>query len=156
MEMDQDFKEFGRLLLEHDVRFLIVGGYAVAVHGAPRFTGDLATWIWIDGANAERLLAALEDFGFGSLPLSVEDLVAPDLVIQLGYPPHRIDLLTGIDGIEFDEAWERRISVRIDEDELPFISRDDLITNKLAAGRPKDLADVAALKEGHDGDPSTP
>ena len=102
------------------------------------------------------MLAALEDFGFGSLPLSVEDLVAPDLVIQLGYPPHRIDLLTGIDGIEFDEAWERRISVRIDEDELPFISRDDLITNKLAAGRPKDLADVAALKEGHDGDPSTP
>ena len=155
MEMDQDFKEFGRLLLEHDVRFLIVGGYAVAVHGAPRFTGDLATWIWIDGANAERLLAELEDFGFGSLPLSVDDLVAPDLVIQLGYPPHRIDLLTGIDGIEFDEAWERRISVRIDEDELPFISRDDLITNKLAAGRPKDLADVAALEEGHDGDPST-
>ena len=93
------------------------------------------------------MLAALEDFGFGSLPLSVDELVAPDLVIQLGYPPHRIDLLTGIDGIEFDEAWERRISVRIDEDELPFISRDDLITNKLAAGRPKDLADVAALEE---------
>jgi Nucleotidyl transferase of unknown function (DUF2204) len=150
MEMDQDFREFGRLLLEHDVRFLIVGGYAVAVHGAPRFTGDLDTWIWIDRSNAERVLAVLEAFGFGSLPISAADLMSPDLVIQLGYPPHRIDLLTGIDGVEFDEAWHRRVTITVDGDELPFISRDDLITNKKAAARPQDLADVAALLKGND------
>jgi hypothetical protein len=148
MEMDRDFNEFAGLLLDHDVRFLIVGGYALAAHGVPRYTGDLDAWLWVDPENASRVLATLEAFGFGAIDVTLDDLLDPDLVIQLGYPPHRIDLLTGIDGVEFDAAWERRVGVDIDGRTVPFISRDDLITNKLAAARPQDLVDVARLREG--------
>jgi len=152
MEMDRDFNEFAELLLDHEVRFLIVGGYALAAHGAPRYTGDLDAWLWVDPINATRVLAVLEEFGFGAVDVTIEDLLNPDLVIQLGYPPHRIDLLTGIDGVSFDAAWDRRVEFDIAERRIPFISRDDLIANKVAAGRPQDIADVARLT-GHDGSP---
>ena len=152
MEMDRDFNEFAELLLDHEVRFLIVGGYALAAHGAPRYTGDLDAWLWVDPINATRVLAVLEEFGFGAVDVTIEDLLNPDLVIQLGYPPHRIDLLTGIDGVNFDAAWDRRVEFDIAERRIPFISRDDLIANKVAAGRPQDIADVARLT-GHDGSP---
>ncbi|MEI8370882.1 MAG: DUF6036 family nucleotidyltransferase [Planctomycetia bacterium] len=152
MEMDRDFNEFAELLLDHEVRFLIVGGYALAAHGAPRYTGDLDAWLWVDPINATRVLAVLEEFGVGAVDVTIEDLLNPDLVIQLGYPPHRIDLLTGIDGVSFDAAWDRRVEFDIAERRIPFISRDDLIANKVAAGRPQDIADVARLT-GHDGSP---
>lgn len=152
MEMDRDFNEFAELLLDHEVRFLIVGGYALAAHGAPRYTGDLDAWLWVDPINATRVLAVLEEFGFGAVDVTIEDLLNPDLVIQLGHPPHRIDLLTGIDGVSFDAAWDRRVEFDIAERRIPFISRDDLIANKVAAGRPQDIADVARLT-GHDGSP---
>ena len=152
MEMDRDFNEFAELLLDHEVRFLIVGGYALAAHGAPRYTGDLDAWLWVDPINATRVLAVLEEFGFGAVDVTIEDLLNTDLVIQLGYPPHRIDLLTGIDGVSFDAAWDRRVEFDIAERRIPFISRDDLIANKVAAGRPQDIADVARLT-GHDGSP---
>ena len=152
MEMDRDFNEFAELLLDHEVRFLIVGGYALAAHGAPRYTGDLDAWLWVDPINATRVLAVLEEFGFGAVDVTIEDLLNPALVIQLGYPPHRIDLLTGIDGVSFDAAWDRRVEFDIAERRIPFISRDDLIANKVAAGRPQDIADVARLT-GHDGSP---
>ena len=147
MELDQDFNEFVQLLLANDVRFLIIGGYALAAHGAPRYTGDLDTWLWVNGDNADRVLVVLESFGFGSLNITREDLLNPDTVIQLGYPPHRIDLLTGIDGVDFDEAWSRRAKFDINGQLVPFINREDLITNKKAVARPQDLADVAKLEE---------
>ncbi len=147
MDLDQDFNEFVQLLLANDVRFLIIGGYALAAHGAPRYTGDLDTWLWVNDDNANRVLVVLESFGFGSLNITREDLLNPNTVIQLGYPPHRIDLLTGIDGVGFDEAWNRRVEFEINGRRVPFISREDLITNKRAVARPQDLADVAKLEE---------
>jgi hypothetical protein len=147
--MDQDFSEFVQLLLANDVRFLIIGGYALAAHGAPRYTGDLDTWVWLDHVNAERIIQVLKEFGFGSLEISREDFLLPKTVIQLGFPPHRIDLLTGIDGIQFEEAWPRREVFDIGGLSVPFISRQDLITNKKAVARPQDLADVAKLEGSH-------
>lgn len=94
MQLDRDFREFLECLTGRDVRFLVVGGYAVAAHGHPRYTGDLDLWIWTSAENAESLLSALEDFGFGSLGLVSEDFTEPGRVVQLGYPPVRIDLLT--------------------------------------------------------------
>jgi hypothetical protein len=146
MEMDQDFNEFVELFLDHDVRFLIVGGYALAAHGVPRYTGELDAWLWVDAGNAARTLQALDEFGFGTLGIDVSDLTNTDSVVQLGYPPHRIDLLTVIDGVAFDEAWERRVEVEVSGRTVPFISRQDLIVNKLAAARPQDLADVDRLQ----------
>ena len=147
MELDQDFSEFVQLFLDNDVRFLIVGSYAMAAHGLPRFTGDLDTWVWIDHENAERIMKALTEFGFSSLDITAKDFQSPNLVVQLGFPPHRIDLLTGIDGVEFEEAWKRRIEVGVNGVDVPFIAREDLITNKKAASRVQDLADVARLGE---------
>ncbi len=103
MDLDQDFNEFVQLLLANDVRFLIIGGYALAAHGAPRYTGNLDTWLRINDDNADRMLVVLDSFD--SLNITREDLLSPDTVIQLGHPPNRIDLLTGIDGVSFDEAW---------------------------------------------------
>ena len=147
MELDHDFNEFVQLLLANRVRFLIIGGYTLATHGAPRYTGDLDTWLWVNSDNADRMLAALDSFGFGSLNITRDVFLLPDTVIQLGYPPHRIDLLTGIDGVNLDEAWSQRVEFVIDGRHVPFISREDLITNKKAVARPQDLADVATLEE---------
>ncbi len=152
MDLDPDFNEFLRLFLAHEVRFLVVGGYAVAAHGLPRATGDLDAWIWVDEQNASRVIAALTEFGFGSLGLTTSDFKAPDSVVQLGDPPHRIDIMTNVDGVSFDAAWERRFAVEIDGRPIPFIGRDDLIANKRAAGRPQDVADATRLSAaGHGG-----
>jgi glycine cleavage system aminomethyltransferase T len=147
VHLDPDFKEFVESFVANDVRFLIVGGYAVAVHGLPRYTGDLDAWIWVSPQNAERVLRSLEAFGFSELGLTKDDFLKPDSVIQLGYPPYRIDILTAIEGVEFDDAWSRRLIVAVDDLEVPFIGRDDLLANKRAAGRPQDIADVARLTE---------
>ncbi|MFT3852826.1 MAG: hypothetical protein QM733_08830 [Ilumatobacteraceae bacterium] len=152
LQLDPDFSEFVESFVAHDVRFLLVGGYALAAHGLPRATGDFDAWIWLDASNAERVVAALEAFGFGGLGLTAADFDQPDRVVQLGYPPHRIDVLTSIDGVEFEDAWTRRIIVEADGHDLPVISRDDLIANKRAAGRPQDLADVARLETNQRGD----
>lgn len=145
MELDQDFSEFVALLARHDVRYMIVGGYALAAHGLPRATGDLDAWIWTEPENARRLLAALDEFGFGGIGISEDDLTSPDCVVQLGYPPYRIDLLTRISGVDFELAWGRHIEVVLGGVRVPFISRDDLLSNKRATGRPQDLADVVRL-----------
>jgi hypothetical protein len=145
MQLDRDFSEFVELLARHEVRYMVVGGYALAAHGLPRATGDLDAWIWTDPANAQRLLVALAEFGFGEVGITHSDLTSPDCVIQLGYPPYRIDLLTRITGVEFDLAWSRRLDVELDGVVVPFIGREDLIANKRATGRPQDIADVARL-----------
>jgi predicted nucleotidyltransferase len=149
--LTSDFKEFAGLLNSNGVEYLIVGGYALAVHGHPRYTGDLDFWIGHDPDNAARVLAALQQFGFGSLGITLDDLSTPGQVIQLGYPPARIDLLTSIDGVDFRQACERRQVVQIDGIELPFISLEDFKANKRATGRLKDLADLESLGETGEG-----
>ena len=145
MELDKDFNEFVELFLEHNVRFLIVGGYALAAHGLPRATGDLDAWVWVNPENAQNIMRALNAFGFQNLSLTESDFSKEDSIIQLGYPPFRIDILTSIDGVAFDQAWEKRIVVELNGMNVPFIGREDLIANKKAAGRPQDLADVSRL-----------
>ncbi len=151
--LNQDFKEFAELLASNKVEYLIVGGYALAAFGHPRYTGDLDFWVGTDAANAQRILAALEAFGFGALGIEPVDLTAKNNVIQLGYPPRRIDLLTSIDGLEFAPSYARRMVVAVDGMQLHFIGLEDFKTNKRATGRHKDLADLAAL-EGDRPDPS--
>jgi hypothetical protein len=143
--LTSDFKEFAGLFNSNGVEYLVVGGYALAAYGHPRYTGDLDFWIGTDPANASRVLAALDQFGFGSLGLRHEDLTAHNKVIQLGYPPARIDLLTSIDGLDFAPSFGRRMTVVVDEIPLHFICLDDFKTNKKAVGRHKDLADLEAL-----------
>lgn len=146
MRLDPDFSEFIELLLANDVAFMVVGGYAVAAHGHPRYTGDLDIWLLVDRENAERLVQVLTEFGFGSLGLSAQDFLTDNQVVQLGREPLRIDLLTGLDGVSFGECIGRSILVDIDGLQVPFISREDLLANKRSSGRSQDLADVDALE----------
>jgi len=145
--LSKDFKEFAELLNSNGVEYLIVGGYALAAHGHPRYTGDLDFWIGCDPVNSRKVLAALSQFGFGSLGISQEDLTTPQQVIQLGYPPRRIDLLTTIDGVEFGDCYGRRLDVPVDGVMLHFISLPDFKLNKRATGRTRDLADLESLGE---------
>ncbi len=145
--LNQDFKEFAGLLNANGVEYRVVGGYALAAHGHPRYTGDIDFWVSPSADNIGKLLQALHEFGFGSLGLSGGDF-KPDTVIQLGRAPSRIDLLTGIDGVEFTGCWSRRETLTIDGLKLDFIGLDDFKANKRAAGRLKDLADLQSLEPG--------
>ena len=145
MELNPDFQEFLRSFVGHDVRFLIVGGYALAAHGHPRYTKDLDVWVWTDPSNAQRVVAALEEFGFGGLGLTAADFEEPDVVVQLGREPQRIDILTFATGLVFDVAYEHRVLVDVGGLAVPFVSVDDLRTNKLATGRLRDRADASDL-----------
>jgi len=144
--LTQDFKEFAALLNSNGVEYLVVGGYALAAYGHPRYTGDLDFWIGADDANADRVLVALDQFGFGNMGINKLDLATSGRVIQLGYPPARIDLLTSIDGVEFAECFARRMTVDVDGLALNFISLEDFKANKKASGRHKDLADLEAIE----------
>lgn len=141
----KDLREFIGLLNSHDVRYLIVGGYAVAYHGYPRMTGDIDVFVEVSTANARKLEAVMAEFGFASLGLSAKDFLEPGTIIQLGNPPNRIDLLTSLSGLTFAGAWEQRVSDVFDSLTMVFVGREALLVNKAAAGRPKDLADLDAL-----------
>ncbi|HSN78015.1 MAG TPA: DUF6036 family nucleotidyltransferase [Anaerolineae bacterium] len=143
--LSQDFKEFVQSLNDNGVRYLIVGGYAVALHGHPRYTKDLDVWLWLDRDNALQVIAALDQFGFGTLGLKPEDFLVADQIIQLGYPPNRIDLLTSLPGVEFGECYDERVVVEIDGVAVNFIDLENLRRNKLASGRYQDLADLENL-----------
>jgi hypothetical protein len=145
MKLDKNLREFIALLNARGVEFLVVGGHAVGFHGHPRFTGDIDFFVAVNPRTAEKLVAVLEAFGFGGLGIKREDFLEQDVVIQLGYPPNRIDLVTGIDAVGFAEAWANRVPGNLDGIDVHFISRELLLRNKRAAGRPKDLADVHAL-----------
>ena len=145
--LTSDFKEFAGLLNSNGVEYLVVGGYALAAHGHPRYTGDLDFWVGANAVNAERVLDALSRFGFGELGITKDDLTAPNQVIQLGYPPGRIDLLTSIDGVRFADCYARRMTLSVDGIPLNFISLEDFKANKKAAGRYRDLADLEALEQ---------
>jgi hypothetical protein len=114
MILSQDFREFIELLNYNQVRYLVVGGYAVAFHGHPRYTKDIDIWIWVSKNNAKKVLKTLDDFGFSSLGLKEEDFLEPGYVIQLGYPPNRIDILTQVTGLEFDLCYSSKMELDVD------------------------------------------
>lgn len=146
IKLPKDSREFVALLNSHHVKYLVIGGYAVAWHGHPRFTGDVDFWVESSPNNARALVAALEAFGFGFLKLTEADFQKPSMVFQLGRPPYRIDLLTTADGVEFAEAWASRESVMWDDLPVNVINKPLLLKNKLATGRPQDLADARWLQ----------
>jgi predicted nucleotidyltransferase len=147
MEITKDFSEFLKLLNEAGVKYLVVGGYAVNFHGYPRYTRDIDFWVWPDPENIEQLLVALRDFGFGALGLSVEDFSDPANIIQLGYEPYRIDLMTEIEGLDFEECYAGRDIRDLDDVKVDFINLPKLIEAKKTAGRLKDLADADELNK---------
>jgi hypothetical protein len=144
--LGKDIRELLRLLEKHGVRYMIVGGFAVAAHGFPRYTKDLDVWVECSRDNALRLIAAIDEFGFGSLGLTARDFETPDLVIQLGYEPNRVDLLTGLTGVNFEDAYPRRVTATVGDLELPVIDRLSLAANKRAFGRAQDIADAEDLE----------
>jgi len=146
METQPDFRELLALFSAHRVEYLIVGGYALAFHGAPRFTGDLDIFVKPDAANAQRILTALEAFGFASVGLTPSDFAHPDQVIQLGVPPVRIDLITSITGVSWEEAWAGRTAGSYGDIPVYCIGRGQFITNKRATGRPRARTVVRASR----------
>ena len=144
--LNQDFKEFIQLLNDNQVNYLVIGGYAVAVHGHPRYTKDIDIWIEISEENSQKIITALTEFGFGSLGLTAQDFQEPHQIIQLGYPPNRIDLITSPDGIDFQTCYMSKIEVILDDITVKFIDLDNLKKNKLASGRFQDLADLENLR----------
>jgi hypothetical protein len=147
METQPDFRELLALFNVHHIEYLIVGGYALAFHGAPRFTGDLDIYVNPDATNAQRILTALKAFGFGSVGLTRSDFERPDQVVQLGVPPVRIDLITSITGVSWDEAWTGRVTGRYGDTPVYYIGRSQFVANKRAIGRTKDMADLEMLGE---------
>lgn len=143
----EDFRDFLAALVAEQVRFLVVGAHALGVHGVPRATIDLDIWIEATPQNAKRVWAALAAFGapLDTLQIVETDFSRPDVVVQLGLPPYRIDILTGVSGVTFTEAWGDRVEARFEGVPVPFIGRATLIRNKRASGRTKDKADLEAL-----------
>lgn len=146
MKLDKNLREFIALLNSHGVEYLVVGGHAVAFHGHPRFTGDIDFFIAVGPANARKLMDVLDAFGFGGIGIKQEDFLEADSIVQLGYPPNRIDLVTRIDAVSFDEAWSRRVAGELDGLPVRFIGKEQLVRNKRAAGRTKDIADADAIE----------
>jgi hypothetical protein len=146
--MNPDFVALLRELSAAEARFLVVGGYAVSFHSRPRATGDLDVWVEPTTVNAVRVFQALRSFGAPLEGLAEADLTKPDVVYQIGVPPCRVDLLTSLTGLGFDEAWAQRVTSRVAGLDVPFIGRDALVRNKRALGRARDLADLEALEPG--------
>ena len=143
--MNRDFVEMLSALAEAGAEFLIVGAHALAAHGVPRATGDLDIWVNTTSDNATRVMAALVAFGAPLLDLTLADLTTPDTVFQIGQVPNRVDILTGVSGVSFSDAWPRRVLLRIEGIDVPVLSRQDFVVNKRTSGRPKDLLDLELL-----------
>ena len=145
MNLEEDLREFIELLNALNVRYIVVGAHAVAYHGYPRFTGDIDIFLEISDENAERILNVIKRFGFAGLGLAKEDFLKEDQIIQLGVAPNRIDLMTFLSGVDFQEAWATREQAEIDGLKMPIISKEMLKRNKAASGRTQDLADLEQL-----------
>jgi hypothetical protein len=145
MEVQPDFKDLLALLNEHTVEYLIVGGYALAFHGAPRFTGDIDIFVRPDSRNAQRILDALSAFGFSFSNLTLDDFQKPNKVVQLGVPPVRVDLITSISGVSWEDANASKELGTFGDVPVQYIGRTQFIANKRAIGRKKDIADIEAL-----------
>jgi hypothetical protein len=140
-----DFKDMLSALSAAGADYLLVGAYAMAAHGHPRATGDLDIWVRPDTANAVKVYRTLAEFGAPLHDLTIDDLASPGIVFQIGVEPCRIDILTTISGVQFETAWDRRLSIEIDGVSLFVIGREDLLVNKRASGRPKDMVDADTL-----------
>jgi hypothetical protein len=147
LDLAPDFDEFCAYLTARGVEFVIVGAHALAFHGAPRFTGDLDILVRPTEANGRRVLSAIADFGFPTAPLTPADIAGGTKVIEMGVAPVQIHVMSGIDGVTWDEVWESRELGPFGPRSVAFIGREAFLRNKRAAGRPKDLADVDALRE---------
>ncbi|MFA6026242.1 MAG: hypothetical protein WC727_07360 [Ignavibacteriaceae bacterium] len=147
MRVEKDFVDFIKCFNVNQVEYLIVGAYAVALHAAPRNTGDIDFWINRSSENAKRVLKALQDFGFSPLEISEDDLTKDESIIQIGYEPVRINIITSITGVKFEEAFIKKIITKIGNQKAFFISADLLLKNKLATGRKKDIADAEVLSK---------
>ena len=147
MELARDFSEFIDLLNKHELDYLVVGGYALGFHGRPRYTGDLDIWIDISERNAAKMVQVIDDFGFATLGLEKEDFLQKGYITQIGYPPLRIDILNDIDGVVFKEAYKNKLVIDIEGIEVNYIGYNDLILNKEASGRNKDITDIKSLKK---------
>ena len=144
-QLPTDFKDFLRLLSSHGVEYLVVGGYAVAYHGRPRATGDLDLWIAIHQRNAASVVQVLQEFGFTSSEVSADLFLSENRVVRMGVPPLRIEILTSVSGVAFDECYRARLRDTVDGIPIDFIDLDHLKRNKKAAGRHKDLDDLESL-----------
>ncbi|MFN3189539.1 MAG: nucleotidyltransferase [Aureliella sp.] len=147
MLFNPDFKDMLLALSDANIDFLLVGAYAVAAHGHPRATGDLDIWVRPDSDTAPKVYRVLAEFGAPLHDLTIDDLARPGMVFQIGVEPSRIDILTAISGVEFDHAWANRLAIEVDDIQLSVIGRADLIVNKRACGRPKDIADAETLDQ---------
>jgi hypothetical protein len=145
--LNPDFRDILSEFCAAQVEFLLVGAYALAAHGLPRATGDIDLWVRPSRENGERVMMALARFGTPLAEVTAADFATPGIVFQIGVAPRRVDILTAIDAVGFDEAWAARLEVAIEGLEINVIGRDHLLHNKRAAGRPKDLADVSWLEE---------
>lgn len=145
--LNEDYKEMLQRLLDAGVEFLLVGAYALAVHGYPRATGDIDIWVRPSPDNARRVYATLATFGAPLQDVTPQDFSHPDVVFQIGVAPRRIDIMTGISGLDFTEASRNASQVEIEALTIPVLSRADLIANKEASGREKDLLDVKILRQ---------
>lgn len=147
METQPDFKELLELFNAHSVNYLIVGAYALAFHGAPRYTGDLDIFVQPTVGNAASVMAALRDFGFGNVGITGSDFTMPDIVVQLGYPPVRVDLMTTITGVTWETVDRGAVVGEYGNVPVRYIGKDEYKINKRQLGRKKDLADIEALGE---------
>ena len=145
MRLNEDWRQFIELLNSHDVEYLIVGGFAVSFHAEPRFTGDLDVLVRPSPDNAAKLLEAIRAFGLGALGVTTQDLQQEEQIIQFGYRPRRIDIVTSITAVPFEEAWASRVPSKLDGIPVHFIGREALIRNKRAVGRERDRADLKML-----------
>lgn len=145
LTLPPDFKEFLKLLKEHDVRYLLIGGYAVGYHGYPRATEDMDIWVAIHPDNAKKLVSAIKEFGFDDPELKPDLFLQSPKIVRMGYPPMRLEITTYISGVEFDECYRTRIVDTLDEVEVNLIDLENLKKNKKASGRTKDIADVEEL-----------
>ncbi len=147
MEMQQDFKELLKLFNKNNVEYAIVGAYALAFHGCPRYTGDLDILVKPDSNNAKKIIESIKEFGFESLELTIKDFSSKEKVIQLGIPPIRIDILTSLTGVTWKQISAHRIKDKYGDIPTYFIGKNELIANKKSLGRHKDLADIESITE---------
>jgi predicted nucleotidyltransferase len=145
MKLHQDYKEFIELLNANEVEYLVIGAFALGFHGHPRFTGDIDFWVRNDLSNAEKVFKSIKEFGFPMSKLKTEDFTSDDFIFQMGFPPIRIDIITSVDGLEFDKSFKNKNEKLIEGLKINFINIEDFITNKKRVGRNKDLADLEGL-----------
>ena len=144
--LNPDFRDMLSIFNEENVEYLLIGAYALAAYGNPRATKDMDLWVLCSAENSDRIVRALQRFGTPSGDVLNQDFIRPGITLQIGVPPRRIDVVTEIDGVSFAEAYRNRLMIEVDGVKVPVIGRQDLLTNKKAAGRPQDVADASWLE----------